>query len=186
MVIDTSKLNHGDYTFLYKIFDKKIIESRFETIYSFLEDFINNRNIADKVIISRDLVYNAVLDYFTDISRIKKFQDIEKVNSAKIYAYSSYWLLRRKPIQIKEEYTSDELSFINEEMVTTYIFGYLFDVNTFIVKSEQDNFDEFEKNVLYSFIYRNYTPQTIESLIYAFQAGKAYQYSVDYSDSFNK
>lgn len=181
--IDSNILNHGNYKFLIKKFGKETIEQRFESIYKFICEFIESKDIIDDVIISVDLVNNVVLDYFTDIYRLKDFQDIELVNYAKIYAYTAYWLLRRKPIQIKPENSDDKLSFINEEMVVTYLFSYLFGSDVYIVQSKLETFTEFQKNLLYSFIYRNYSPQFIETMIYSIEAGKAYQYSIDYKSS---
>lgn len=176
-------LNHDNYKFLIKEFTSETIEKRFEAIYNFINTYIESNNLQDQVFISIDLLNNMVLDYFSDIYRIKEFQDIELTNLAKIYSYTSYWLLRRKVIQQKKEDTNDKLSFVNEEMVATYIFSFLFETNVFIVDSQQEKFTEFQKNLLYSFIYRNYSPQSIESLIYAFQAGMAYQYSIDFAES---
>ena len=176
-------LNHGNYAFLIKEFTAETIERRFEAIYDFISAYIESNNLQDEVTISLDLLNNVVIDYFSDIYRIKEFQDIELTNLPKIYAYTSYWLLRRKVIQLKIEDSNDRLSFVNEEMVATYIFSFLTETNVFIVDSQQDKFTEFQKNLLYTFIYRTYSPQTIESLIYAFQAGMAYQYSIDFAES---
>lgn len=178
-------LNHDNYKFLVDEFSSETIENRFEAIYNFLNLYIESNNLKDQVFISIDLLNNMVLDYFSDIHRIKEFQDIELTNLAKIYSYTAYWLLRRKVIQLKHEDTNDKLSFVNEEMVATYIFSFLFETNVFIVESQKEYFEEFQKNILYSFIYRPFTPQSIESIIYAFQAGRAYQYSIDFVESVN-
>lgn len=178
-------LNHGDYKFLIEKFSKPVIENRYKTIYDFISTYIESNELQEKVLISLDLLNNAVIDYFTDIYRLKEFQDIDLTNMAKIYSYTAYWLLRRKVIQIKAENATEDLSFVNEEMVATYIFSFLFDTNVYIVDSKENDFKEFQKNLLYSFIYRNYSPQSIESLIYSFKAGMAYQYSIDFKESIN-
>jgi len=177
------ELNHDNYKFLIQKFTKETIEKRFEFIYNFLNIFIESNNLQDEVSISLDLLNSVVIDYFSDIHRIKEFQDIKLTNQAKIYAYTAYWLLRRKVLQLKCEDTNDKLTFINEEMVATYILSYLLETDVFIVDSQKEDFSEFQKNLLYSFIYRNYSPQSIESLIYAFKAGMAYQYSIDFKGS---
>lgn len=176
-------LNHGNYKFLVEEFTKETIENRFKTIYNFINSFIENNHLQEDVIISVDLLNNMIIDYFSDIYRIKEFQDIERTNFAKIYSYTAYWLLRRKVIQLKKEVYEDKLSFVNEEMVTTYICSYLFETNVFILDSQQEQFAEFQKNLLYSLIYRTYSPQSIESMIYAFKAGMSYQYSIDFAES---
>lgn len=176
-------LNHDNYKFLLEEFSEETIEKRFETIYNFINAYIESNNLQDKVFVSINLLNNMIVDYFSDIYRLKGFQDIELTNLEKIYSYTAYWLLRRKVIQLKHTETDDELSFVNEEMVVTYLFSFLFDTSNFIVDSQKEIFAEFQKNFLYSFIYRNYSPQTIESLIYAFKAGRAYQYSIDFAES---
>lgn len=42
---------------------------------------------------------HAVLDYFTDINRLKHFHEISRTNLYKTKAYEISWLLRRRPIQ---------------------------------------------------------------------------------------
>jgi hypothetical protein len=49
-----------------------------------------------------------VLGYFSDIMRLKDFHKIERVNDLKILAYETSWLLKRKPLQIKD---SNDLNF---------------------------------------------------------------------------
>jgi hypothetical protein len=49
-----------------------------------------------------------VYDYFSNISRIKSFHKIEKINDLKILSYTAYWLL--------------------ELMITTFAAGRTFDV----------------------------------------------------------
>lgn len=181
--VTADMLEHGNYKFLFNEFEKETIEHRFETIYNFIDSYIEANNLQDEVFISVDLLNNMIIDYFSDIYRIKEFQNIERTNFAKIYSYTAYWLLRRKVIQLKKENTNDKLSFVNEEMVASYVFSYLFETNVFILDSQQNDFAEFQKNFLYSLIYRTYSPQSIESVIYAFKAGRSYQYSVDFAES---
>ena len=40
---------------------------------------------------------HAVMDYYSDIQRLKEYQKIERVNEIKIMAYETFWLLKRKP-----------------------------------------------------------------------------------------
>ena len=67
-----------------------------------------------------------MLDYFTDISRLKHFHQAKHINSLKVISYETYWLLRRKPIQILvEDETSDAMAFLNEKFVFSRIAKYL-------------------------------------------------------------
>ncbi len=74
---------------------------------------------------SVSLLNQAVIDYFADIDRLKNFHKIDKINYLKVHAYSAYWLLRRKPIQIIQEDEDTELAFMNENFVASYLFQFL-------------------------------------------------------------
>lgn len=175
-------LVHGDYQFLIDYYGEDFLQKRYDTIKKYLEDYINIKGLVNKVIISEPLLCNLIIDYFVDIFRLKDFQDIELVNDPKIYAYTAYWMLRRKPLQLIEPDSANDLGFVNEEMVASYLYSYLYlePKSVSIVSSKTDDFNEFENNLLYTFMYRDYSPKMIESLIYAFKAGRAYQYSVDF------
>ena len=180
--MDISKLVHGNYNYIVEYYGENLLNSRYSTIIQYLEEFIRSRKLENNVIISQSVVDNLVIDYFVDIYRVKGFQDITCINDAKIYAYTAYWMLRRKPLQLINAEANADLSFINEEMVAAYLYGFLFSnpENVSIVAAKTDEFEEFEKNLLYSFMYRDITPKMIELMIYAFQAGRVYQYSVDF------
>lgn len=183
-ILDSNNFIHGNYQFLIEYFGEDVLESRYNTIFSYLEDYIQVKELEDEVSISKPLLNNLVVDYFVDIYRLKDFQDIQKVNDAKIYAYTAYWLLRRKPLQLVKADLKSEFAFINEEMVVAYLYSFLYSEpnNVAIISLKEKEFKEFENNLLYTFMYRDYSPKMIESLIYAFQAGRAYQYSVDFDD----
>ena len=54
-----------------------------------------------------------MLDYFTDISRLKHFHQAKHINSLKVISYETYWLLRRKPIQILVETKKGFLNYLD-------------------------------------------------------------------------
>lgn len=184
--LDIEKLSHGSYQFIVDYFGEEKLNSRYNTIIKYLELFIEARELEGLVAISLPVVDNLVIDYFVDIYRIKDFQDIKFINDAKIYAYTAYWLLRRKPLQIVSDTADDnDFAFVNEQMVASYLFDFLFSHpdNASIVKTKENEFEEFEKNLLYSLMYRDVSPKSLEMMIYAFTAGRAYQYSVDFSNA---
>lgn len=185
-ILDVEKLAHGSYRFIVDHFGEEKLNSRYNTIIQYLKLFIQSNELEDKVTISQPVVDNLVIDYFVDIYRIKEFQDIKYINDAKIYAYTAYWLLRRKPLQlVTDNANENDFAFINEQMVASYLFGFLFSNpdNASIVKAKEPEFQEFEKNLLYSLMYRDFSPKSLEMMIYAFTAGRAYQYSVDFSNA---
>ena len=182
LILGIENLVHGDYQFLIDYYGEEFLQKRYDTIKKYLEEYISINGLGNKVIISEPLLCNLVIDYFVDIFRLKNFQGIELVNDQKIYAYTAYWMLRRKPLQLIEPDSANDLGFVNEEMVVSYLYSYLYlePKGVSIVSSKTDDFNEFENNLLYTFMYRDYSPKMIESLIYAFNAGRAYQYSVDF------
>lgn len=182
--MDIEKLAQGDYGFILENVGEFELNTRYNTIYEFLKNYIQTMGLESDVIISRPLLDNMVIDYFVDIHRIKTFQDIDNINDAKILAYTAYWLLRRKPLQLVKEEADNDLCFINERMVAAYIYSSLFSNprNISIVEEKQEAFQEFEKHLLYSFMFRDIKPKMIEIIIYAFQAGRSYQYSVDFDN----
>jgi len=77
------------------------IKQRYDTLFEEACDFININQLSDTVRLERSILADVIIDYFSDIKRLKNFHDkIEKTNSEKVIAYTAYWFLKRKPIQI--------------------------------------------------------------------------------------
>lgn len=182
MVTDIFNL---DYKYLLEEFGEEKIKKRYETIYCYLEDYINRHGLNEDVIISEGLLNQMILDYFVDIYRLKEFHDINKINSTKIHAYSAYWLLRRKPIQIiRPERVTPEYVFVNERFVCGYLMRFLteLDYHVAILKERKQQYVEFIDNLMYFYQYRVNTPQMLETMLMSFQAGRSIQFSVDYQN----
>lgn len=169
-----------------KIFGEDIIEQRFNTLVSEMQLFINNNNLNDKVTVNRILLANAVIDYYCDIERLMNFHtDVKKVNSEKVIAYTSYWLLRRKAIQIINQDFGGDLATINERFVVQFILNYLSEreCECHILMRTNTGLKNFSSLLLYYLIYRKYDAQSLEMIIMAFMAGQIYeQVDKDISD----
>ncbi len=176
------KRESGNYKYLVKKFGEKKISSRYDWINDLLRDFVYKFGYEDKVIISQDILKHVVVDYFVDIDRLKEFQEIEKVHSSKIYAYTCFWLLRHKPLQLVCAEGAEDLAFVNEEFVCCLLRSYLFSEpeNVPILENKKEQIDNFVGTMLYFFQYREYSAKNIELMILAFQAGCGYQYSADH------
>ena len=122
--------------------------------------------------INKELLQQAVLDYFTDIYRLKKFHGIDKVNITKILSYEVYWLLRRKPIQIKTNVEGD-LKFVNENFLTVFLaHEFLFYDTEVATDAGEKIFFDYLKHISYHLKYRNVDKQNIEIMLLSFETGK--------------
>ena len=83
--------------------DSSKFQDRFEALYKDINNFIAVNKLENKVQLNVLSLGSALVDYFEDVRRLKIFHNIEHINSAKIVAYTSYWLLQRKPIQLLVE-----------------------------------------------------------------------------------
>lgn len=151
--------------------DNERIASRYVSILRMINTFLNTENIDDKAIVDLDLLKTAVCDYFVDIARVKDFHDIEKVNTEKIYGYMAYWLLKRKPIQVKLPFSESE--FVNELFVTGYLISNMFTEKKIHHSQCAQNtaFNEFRSLIYYNLKYRFVTQQSLELMIEAFFCG---------------
>ena len=170
------------YVYLMDQFGEDKIISRYAFIYNFLQDFIEQKGYADRVIISSDILDHVVVDYFVDIDRMKGFQEIELTNEIKIYSYLSFWILRHKPLQIICPEGEPDLAFVNEEVVSDFLRSKLFSEpdSVPILPEKKASIDDFTITMIYFFKYRDFSAKNIELMMLAFQAGRAYQRSVDY------
>ncbi len=173
-----------DYNDILASFGERKIEERYSTLYEYLETFIKRHNYESKVVIANSVLNQAIIDYFVDIFRLKSFHQIEIANHIKIHAYTAYWILRRKPLQIIQDDVNDvNLAFVNEKFVASYLIQFTrgeYD-KVIILEDERQAYFEFAKNLEYFLRYRYVTPQMIETMLEAYMAGKAFQKSLDYS-----
>ena len=157
-------------------FTDDIIKSRYENLYKEISDFLVGYSLDKQLKIDEVALTHAVFDYYSDISRLKKFHNIKNVNDIKVYAYESYWLLRRHPIQILDNGNTEErIVFANEKFVFSRLAQYLMKE----VAASSDIAPECRKSVLnyldtiyYYLKYRDYSAQVLELLITSFYAGK--------------
>ncbi len=180
-----NKHKNFDYSDVLEAFDKEKIEKRYVTLYEYLESFIERSNYNNQVSIADSVLNQAVIDYFADILRLKDFHHIEAVNHLKIHAYTAYWILRRKPLQIIQDDVKDvELAFVNEKFVCSYLLMFLRgkDTSTIIIESERVAYFEFVKNLEYTLRYRIVTAQMLETILEAYLAGRGFERSAINTD----
>lgn len=152
-----------------------IIEKRFMDLNQAYVDFINSENIADKVTINSFMLIHAILDYFTDITRLKDFHKIDFTNSYKTMAYEISWLLRRKPIQVIAD-QQEELVYINEKFILSYAINFITTTKESIRYQDLSEirrqcFNGFIESFYYHLKYRNCSAQSLELALLSFEAG---------------
>ncbi|MBD5115004.1 MAG: hypothetical protein HDT46_07335 [Ruminococcaceae bacterium] len=90
----------------------------------------------------------------------------------------SYWLARRKPLQIVEDDVNDiELAFCNENFVLSYIMRFLQN-DVINIYDEDGMYREFVSTLSYTLRYRTLTAQMLELMIEGFMGGKVFQKTI--------
>ena len=148
-------------------------KDRYDSLISDIDIFIKASELEDEVYLNSLSLGYALIDYFEDIRRLKEFHSVEHINCIKIVSYTSYWLLRRKPIQLKEK--AGKLSiYINERFVVAYILDFLSN-EEHILQRELRGLKAFSESLFYHLKYRAISANSIEQIITAFFAGQIYQ-----------
>lgn len=149
-------------------------ERRFVSLVEDMDNFLNATGLQEKATVNQMLVGYALVNYFEDITRLKEFHHVGHVNNIKIVAYTSYWLLRAKPIQIKE--VDKKLAYVNERFVLSYILSFLERSNCGkILERENAGLTAFTETLFYYLKYRSLSAQVLEMVIISFFAGQVYQ-----------
>lgn len=164
-----------NYEEIVKEFSEEVIRSRFEQIYEEMQSFIREQKLQAEVCINDVILMQAILDYFSDVARLKLYQNIRHINSIKIKAYETFWLVQRKPIQVVAEKLEDDRNiYVNEKFVLSRLVCYLLgdEIDKPIMEENQKAFQNFLDTLYYYLKFRRCDPQAIELLILAFKAGQ--------------
>lgn len=159
-------------------FGEDAVEQRFNELYSQLQTFVKQNKLESVAKVNKILLANAIIDYYCDIKRLINFHtDVKKINSEKVIAYTSYWLLQRKVIQFIDDDFQKDLATLNERFVLQLILDYLSDRErgAHILLRENIGLQNFAKLLLYYLIYRKYDAQSLEMVITSFMAGQIYE-----------
>lgn len=155
------------------LIDQAELKERFEWLRNVADDFVDQAGYSKSVICNDRILFHVLLDYFSDIRRLKEFHGIELVRTDKIFAYTIKWILKRKPLQFRDE-SIDELDiFVNERFALFLMINECILKNTNKVLEEEGllKFDEYIDYVLYYFKYRECNAQVLELMIESFKMG---------------
>ncbi len=181
----------SDYVIPYELMEKVVnnedkFRNRLESLLTNINEFIKLNGYQEKVKLNVLALGYALVDYFEDIRRLKLFHNIEHINCEKIVAYTSYWLLQRKPIQVLTE--DKELLYINERFVLAYISDFLSnDKKDSLLLRTEKGINSFKETLFYFLKYRVVNASMLELSIISFFAGQIYENDTeDLSATFDK
>ena len=169
------KVLFTDYKDVVQAFGEEKIIARFEFFINFIKKVGDEDN--DKLGVNDKVLQYCIMDYFSDVYRLKEFHKIGKINDIKRVAYESYWILRRKPIQIlSDEQNAENLIFSNEKFVLTYLTNELLgDKKNNILSDEATaSYKSFVNSLYYHLKYRDCDAKVLELMILSFKAGLCY------------
>jgi hypothetical protein len=159
-----------DYKYLLSHYPKEYLLERFLFWRKRCKNFISKTGIDQAVHIDNDSLIFMILSYFADIVRLKEFHpNVDTTRRVTNFAYSFYWFLRSKPIQLVHGVQQDKnrSSFINEKFIAAFW------VSEFVgpLKIEKGLRDRYLKELVYFFKYRNYNAQSLEAILTALLLG---------------
>lgn len=154
-----------------KLAQKYPIQERYKNLLTQIQDVLESLGIMNYIQINTGLLGQAVLDYFEDIDRVKEYEDIKKINVDKIYAYETFWLLKRKPIQIICEENTQQYLHINEKVFTFILIAKMLAEMKKGYDDQNDKIASFIELIYYNLKYRLFSQKTLELMISGFFCG---------------
>ena len=148
-------------------------KDRYESILTDMNNFIKKNEFDGLVVVNEIVLAYALIDYFEDVKRLKNFHNVDHINAIKIVSYISYWIIKRKPIQIIDN--QKELVDINERFILAYIVGFLNNDKGSLFERHEDGIESFKESLLYFLKFRFIKANTLEIMLIAFFAGQIYQ-----------
>lgn len=147
---------------------------RFVSLSKSMQTFLDKSKLSETVRVDPIILGYALFNYFEDIMRLKEFHHVGHINNIKIVSYTSYWLLRMKPLQSVS--TDLKTVYINERFVLSYIMNFLENDNCGkILLRTESGLKSFRETLFYFLKYRSINAQSLEMMIIAFFAGQVYQ-----------
>ena len=172
--MDNIENTYTNYETIFKDFPEEEVRLRIEQVYSEMVAFLDNFGLSDIAFVNRVALDHAILDYYSDIKRLKDYQHIKRVNEIKIKAYETFWLLKRKPIQLKGQLEDDKFLYVNEKFLLERLTSFMLDERVFepFAAEKGKAFMNFLDTLYYYMKFRRCDPQSFELMLLAFQAGK--------------
>lgn len=166
--------NLAKYDMIVKEYSEEVISDRYRYLYDKMKKYIEERKCQDILVINEGLLQQAVMDYFTDVYRLKEFHKIDHINMTKIVAYEVHWLLKRKPIQLPGYVQESKYVYANEGFLTTFIAHELLtpEEKSLLSEQEKQDFLKLLRHINYHLKYRSIDKQTLELMFLSFETGR--------------
>lgn len=164
---------YTNYKELIDIFSEEVIKNRLKQLLMEMDNFIKSNGLQDIAFVHQMALNHAVMDYFSDIQRLKEYQKIEHINDVKIKAYETFWILKRKPIQLKEQLKDDKWLYVNEKFLLARLAAFLLreDINIPLTGQKKESITQYLDTLYYYLKFRKTDAQAIELMLLAFEAG---------------
>lgn len=173
----TGAPDRNDYTALLERFGRERFTARLLFLIEKAEDTIERYSAREHARVSPKVMRDALLDYVADISRLKEFHEIERVNPIKVASYTAYWVLRRKPIQLVADPPDGQVERdLNEWFALTLFVAMVYDTKQQYLQDKATHaaWNEFLLALHYTMTYRVITPQAPELAHLALAVGPPY------------
>ena len=126
--------------------------------------FIVKRRLTGVVFVDYGLLKQCLIDTLFDLYRLRHFHGITQENLIKIYSYSAYWWIRRKPFQRYEGCGTIGL-FANELYAEQLLLSALPSSLSDEKKYSQEKTAALSAYLQYHLKYRDTHPQTLELML---------------------
>ncbi len=188
--MDKIKAEYTDASDLIRDIGKERLKRRIKYFMESMNAYIQSLDdkFQQQLAVNDKILEHCVLDYFYDIHRLKSFHQIEKINDIKRVAYESYWILRRKPIQVTSaDIDDDALVYANEKYVLVYLIDELIRGKRDDILNDESSvyFNSFANSLYYHLKYRDCDAKVLELMILAFKAGLNYNLQIKEEPSEN-
>lgn len=173
--IHTQFIPGSDVLKKYEIAPEKF-NMRYESLMIDMNRYLQASGLTNDAMVNASVLGHMLVDYFVDVSRLKGLHPIDHLNSIKIVSYTSYWILKSKPIQVVGQ--EKELVDLNEKFVLAYILDFLSsDENSNLLDRDEVSLIGFKETLLYFLKYRIDSPYYLELMLIGFFAGQIYENS---------
>lgn len=178
---------NDSYEYLLGEFDEGEIKNTFKYIYRNAAYFLElvglncQINPGEDFFINTRIIKETVVDFYSDLERLKQFHNITEINSIKFASYLAYWVNKRKPIQTIAEFTNEKiaafpkLKFVNESFSHSLLMSTAFKIDSPPPRDYLGYINNFLDLLNYSFRYRVMTAQNLEIILTAYMTNKLYE-----------